>query len=37
MNRILDIGLLVIALVLVFIDSPFASIAFFAMGLFHLF
>ena len=37
MNRILDIGLLIVALVLVFIDSPFASIAFFAMGLFHLF
>lgn len=37
MNRILDIGLLVVALVLVFTDSPFASIAFFAMGLFHLF
>ena len=37
MNRILDVGLLVVALVLVFIDSPFASIAFFAMGLFHLF
>ena len=37
MNRILDIGLLIVALVLVFIDSPFASIAFFFMGLFHLF
>ena len=37
MNRILDIGLLIIALVLAFTDSPFASIAFFAMGLFHLF
>ena len=37
MNRILDIGLLIVALVLVLIDSPFASIAFFSMGLFHLF
>lgn len=37
MNRILDIGLLIVALVLMLIDSPFASIAFFAMGLFHLF
>ena len=37
MNRILDIGLLIVALVLVLIDSPFASVAFFAMGLFHLY
>ena len=37
LHRIIDIGLLVVALVLLFTDSPFASIAFFAMGLFHLF
>ena len=37
MMRAIDIGLLVISLVLAFTESPFASIGFFALGLFHLF
>ncbi len=36
-NRTIDIGLLVIALVLTFTESLFAPIGFFALGLFHLF
>ena len=36
MNRVIDIGLVVFALVLTFMDSPFASIAFFVAALFHL-
>ena len=37
MKRAIDIGLLVISLVLAFTENPFASIGFFALGLFHLF
>ena len=37
MMQAIDIGLLVISLVLAFTESPFASIGFFALGLFHLF
>ena len=37
MNRAIDICLLTISLVLAFTDRPFASIVFFALGLFRLF
>ena len=37
MNRAIDIGLVAVALLLTFIDSPFASVLFFIAGLFHLF
>lgn len=37
MNSAIYIGLVAVGLALSFMDSPFASIAFFVVGLFHLF